>query len=152
MTGHCYDSLLDGVVLDRGGCWIWCGKTTSDGYGLVANRKTKLVHRVVYEWLRGLIPKGLTLDHLCRNTRCCNPDHLEPVTVRENIYRGLGAGVVNAQKTHCDYGHPLSGSNLRLEKLLKYETFGRRCKLCINLRRMERRIKIAAARRTECAG
>ncbi len=46
-----------------------------------------LAHRVVYELLIGLIPENMELDHLCRNTWCVNPDHLEPVTHSENIRR-----------------------------------------------------------------
>lgn len=85
-----------------GDCWIWTGETVKGGYGrtTVARRKT-LVHRAVYEALIGPIPEGLTLDHLCRNTACYNPAHLEPVTLRENILRSNGLTAQNARKTSC---------------------------------------------------
>lgn len=74
-------------------CWLWTGSKTRVGYGQMrvggaGSRKTG-VHRVAYELLVGRIPKGLDLDHLCRNTLCVNPDHLEPVTRKENLARGI---------------------------------------------------------------
>lgn len=70
-------------------CWLWQGEMNRNGYGRVwVNGKRLMAHRVVYESLRGPIGEGLLLDHLCRNRACCNPDHLEPVTHRENTLRG----------------------------------------------------------------
>jgi len=63
-----------------------------------------MAHRAVYESERGPIPEGMTLDHLCRNRGCVNPDHLEPVTNRENILRGVSPSAVHAAKTHCRCG------------------------------------------------
>lgn len=70
-----------------GFCWNWTGGT-STVYGLFwfDNRMVR-AHRWVYEHLVGPIPDGMQLDHLCRNTKCVNPDHLEPVTQQENIAR-----------------------------------------------------------------
>lgn len=45
-------------------------------------------HIVFYERAHGPVPAGLQLDHICRNRRCVNPDHLEPVTQAINVQRG----------------------------------------------------------------
>lgn len=73
-------------------CWVWQRSINPNGYGhLTVNNKQVLAHRFVYEFYKGPIPEGLTLDHLCRNPSCVNPDHLEPVTHAENCRRGLRA-------------------------------------------------------------
>lgn len=76
-------------------CWVWLKGAGSARYGLrygVARRpgeKTPIsAQRYVWEKIRGPVPPGTDLDHLCRNTLCCNPDHIEPVSHRENVRRG----------------------------------------------------------------
>ncbi len=71
------------------GCWIWCGDLKKSGYASGrANGTTKRMHRVIYVEFKGEIPDGLVLDHFaCDNKRCVNPDHLRPVTSRENTAR-----------------------------------------------------------------
>jgi hypothetical protein len=80
---------------DETGCWIWMGTAFSNGYGAITvNRKALKAHRFIYETIgRRTIPPGLVIDHLCRVLLCCNPDHLEPVTQKENINRGLVPGL-----------------------------------------------------------
>jgi hypothetical protein len=94
-------------------CWLWTGSLHSKGYGKmsVAGRDW-LAHRLAYELFVGPIPPKLQLDHLCRVRRCVNPAHLEAVTTRENLLRGVGFAAVNAQKTHCPAGHPYTEPNL----------------------------------------
>lgn len=74
-------------------CWLWTGAKTGAGYGMIREvghgGKMLMAHRVAYELLVGPIPEGLFLDHLCRTPLCVNPAHLEPVTCRENMRRGL---------------------------------------------------------------
>lgn len=70
-------------------CWIWRGWNSANGYGKVKiGGRAHMAHRAIYECLVGPIPAGRVLDHLCRNRACCNPAHMEPVTVRENTRRG----------------------------------------------------------------
>lgn len=72
-----------------GNCWVWTGRTNRNGYGRIWwEKKEPVLHRVVWLILRGAIPAGLVLDHLCKVRRCCNPDHLEPVTTKVNVQRG----------------------------------------------------------------
>lgn len=74
-------------------CWPWMAHVAWNGYGefRLPTRKGRLVkaHRVAYELSVGPIDDRLDLDHKCRNRRCCNPRHLEPVTRAENAKRGL---------------------------------------------------------------
>jgi hypothetical protein len=72
-----------------GPCWVWNhGYRDQFGYGYMALDRDPIgAHRVAWMLLVGPIPEGLTIDHLCRNTSCVNPEHLEPVTNSENVYR-----------------------------------------------------------------
>lgn len=97
-----------------GECLIWDGPTTDLGYGRVYGvgaGKHVMAHRVSYELAHGEIPEGLVLDHLCRRPSCVNPDHLEPVTDRENILRGVGYAAQSSRVTHCPQGHPYDEVN-----------------------------------------
>lgn len=96
-------------------CWLWVGNKNSRGYGQLCRKigTTEFAHRVSYELIKGEIPKGMVLDHLCRVHNCVNPDHLEPVTNRENIMRGIGVAAENAKKTHCPKGHQYSNKNYK---------------------------------------
>lgn len=117
------------------GCWLWLGqiRKTRQPYGSFwVPPKNVPAHRFSYELAIGPIPDGLVLDHLCRNPSCVNPAHLEPVTTKENLMRGVGLPALNAQKTHCKYGHPLSGDNLiiRVQTQGKSTSQVRVCKIC----------------------
>lgn len=88
------------------GCWLWLGRLDHNGYGQFSHgQRRSQAHRWSYERLVGPIPDGLQIDHLCRVRSCVNPVHLEPVTQRENIIRGIGTSAVNARKTTCPKGH-----------------------------------------------
>ena len=91
-------------------CWVWISADNGTGYGSFRfNRKTKLAHRFSYELYKGVIPDGLVIDHLCKNTLCVNPDHLEAVTNKENIMRSE-----YKEKTHCPHGHEYTKENTYL--------------------------------------
>lgn len=92
-------------------CWLWRGALNHGGYGVFSPGRTShpqiRVHRWAYECFVGSIPTGLQIDHLCFVRDCCNPDHLEVVTPKENSRRA------KARVTECPRGHPLVEGNLR---------------------------------------
>ena len=108
-------------------CWLWSGARSDEGYGIMyqgLSGKTLYAHRVAYEIKRGPIPQDKQIDHLCRTRHCVNPDHMELVSRRENILRGISFSAQNAKLAFCPAGHPYSGSNLYL-----YHGW-RRCRTC----------------------
>lgn len=99
-------------------CWLWTATIDAAGYGRFGvgsmydgSRRQAYAHRWAYEYMVGEIPEGLHIDHLCRVRHCVRPDHLEPVTCRENLLRGDTFVRVNAAKTHCLNGHPFDEKN-----------------------------------------
>lgn len=112
------------------GCWLWLAADNGAGYGMFYVRSSGirrgiLAHRLAYELLVGPIPDGLQLDHLCRNTICVNPAHLEPVTPRENCRRGVSPTAINGRKTLCVHGHEFTPENTYV-----YPNGRRRCRAC----------------------
>jgi hypothetical protein len=115
------------------GCWEWTGSLFRNGYGQFGSRSKGcrkgldvLAHRIAYALVVGQIPAGLQLDHLCRNRACVRPEHLEPVTRRENLLRGVGFAGLNAVKGTCPAGHPLEGENV----YMRPDRRGRGCRTC----------------------
>lgn len=116
------------VAPRESGCVEWTGALNPNGYGQFYASRGKYVkaHRWAYENQVGPIAGDLPLDHLCRNRKCVNVEHLEPVTQRVNLLRGETVTASHAEATHCPKGHPYAGDNL-----YRYPgTNWRRCKTC----------------------
>ena len=119
------------------GCWEWIGAKNSGGYGVqTVEGHLRRVHRLVYEALVGPFPPGLQPDHLCRNRACANPEHIEPVTRRENILRGESMSARHARQTRCHRGHPFTQENTYLRT--RGENTERFCRECGRIRDRER--------------
>lgn len=95
LTEQEQDKLLDNIEVDSNGCWLWLGRITYNGYGILYFRGTnRFAHRIAYQWLVGSIPNNLQCDHYRMNddpTRCsrgcCNPDHIQLVSPSTNSRR-----------------------------------------------------------------
>jgi hypothetical protein len=122
-------AMVTGSPIDPGtGCWVWGGIINAGGYGRVNvagldYRRQLQAHRVAYELFKGEIPDTYQVDHLCRNRRCVNPNHLEAVTQHENILRSEAPAAINARKTHCKRGHDLADAYIT-------SAGGRQCRVC----------------------
>lgn len=131
------------VRVDPSGCWIWTGARYPNGYGSSREngKSGGYAHRVAYTAVKGPIPTGLTIDHICRVKACVNPDHLEAVTQRENTLRSpIAPAAINARKTHCIHGHEFTPENtLRRGR-------ERQCRTCHRTREFERARRRRVAR------
>ena len=129
------DRFFEYVDKQATGCWEWTSAKKPNGYGrfrLYSNngkRRYATAHRWLWIHLNG--DTNLTIDHLCRNTSCVNPDHLEPVTLKVNLLRGNGISGVNARKTHCIRGHKFTDENTYTPP----NTEWRQCRVCNKLRK-----------------
>lgn len=110
-------------------CWLWTGCVASNGYGKVRSMdRYTSPHRVIAAHFHGPTPKGMQVDHLCRNRLCVNPEHLEIVTPRTNTLRSDAVSAKNARKVVCMRGHALSGENLYMTTDNR-----RQCRTCRNV-------------------
>lgn len=126
-------------------CWKWLASARGR-YGQFTGSSGRMqAHRWAYEHYVGPIPDGAVIDHLCRNRLCVNPDHLEPVTNRENLMRGQGITAKNARKTHCLLGHEFTPENTYVSAGRK-DRSRRMCKACHYLHDKKWRDKRAAIR------
>lgn len=122
-------------------CWRWCGQKDMKGYGKIYIGKflgvTKFVmaHRLSYEYFVGEIPDGLVIDHLCNNTSCVNPGHLEPKTIYENAKRGFrkDRSFLLAVGGKCKKGHLLKEGDI--------STYSNKNKACLPCKHAEYAIR-----------
>ena len=111
------------------GCWEWTGYAYANGYGSIThNGRQVLVHRWAYEHFTGPLVNGMQIDHLCRNRKCANPEHLEQVTPRENTRR--------AMRTKCINGHEFTEENTWMCQGKRY------CRTCRRTRNKARRVAV----------
>ena len=132
------------VAQGENGCWVWMAYRDARGYGQYwrGDKKNVYAHRFAWEEIHGPLPpytpKGLQLDHLCKNPSCVRPSHLELVAHQTNVLRGDGPTAENSRKTHCIHGHRLNKKNT----FYSLSENRRRCKQCEEIReKAERRIE-----------
>ncbi|MFC8095360.1 HNH endonuclease signature motif containing protein [Streptomyces sp. NPDC057301] len=131
------DRFLAKIRDTEGGCWEWTGARTSKGYGSFwLDGRMQYAHRVAYESMRTPIPDGLVIDHLCRNRACVNPGHLEPVTNRTNILRGVSFCATRARQTRCVHGHAFTAANT-----YRAPNGTRKCRTCRNTTSRRSRVR-----------
>lgn len=116
-----------GRILLIDGCWVYEGCRNSHGYGQINTKingiyKRVYLHRIMFEIFIGKLVKGKELDHLCKNTYCVNPYHLEQVSHRVNCLRGISPASLHAKKTRCPKEHQYSHVNSRGQRV---------CRLCL---------------------
>lgn len=124
------------------GCWEWTKSLNEGGYGLFSADVygNVLAHRLALHVAGRVVPADKTVDHLCRNRKCVNPDHLDIVSNAVNILRGNSAGGRNKRKTHCKWGHEFTPENTYIGKSrTKIGTPTRVCKACARNRYLRSR-------------
>lgn len=134
----------DQISRTPSGCWEWLGSLSTAGYGTVnlGNGSYGYAHRLSWELAHGDIPVGLHIDHLCRNRKCINPEHLEPVTPQVNARRGAAAYGPIKQK--CIHGHDMTVA----VNVYTAPDGGKRCRTCARMANYRRRSKAAQGERS----
>ncbi len=129
MKANPLDRFVVKIKTLRNGCWQWTGAINKYGYGSFRgyNSKDTKSHIFSYEHFKGKIKVGFQLDHLCRNRACCNPNHLQQVTAKENQMRAIP---FRKTKTNCPNGHSLTEDNILFNKNSKSGKRYRICKKC----------------------
>lgn len=137
------------------GCWIWLGATIRSRrgayYGVMGRSASKrkiqggsndLAHRISYELHKGPIKDGKQIDHICANTLCVNPEHLNPDTQPNNIRLGH----FRRHGNKCRKGHEFTPENTWVEK-----SGQRHCRKCHADREAIKRASKKSSRRVAFA-
>lgn len=119
LTERDRERFMHKIAVDEAtGCWLWTGGIFQQtGYGLFTRPysdgkwRPTTAQRASYELVKGAIPEGLELDHLCRVRHCVNPDHLEAVTHWENNRRGMSPSAIAYRTNRCLKGHEFTPEN-----------------------------------------
>lgn len=141
LRGHIFKPMLvrlaeKSIPEPNSGCLIWLGASNGCGYGTLTLGRSKraYAHRVSFEMENGPIPVGMQIDHLCRNTFCINPAHLEIVTNQENTKRGR-VSALRPARTVCGRGHYLADHSY-------VDSSGRtQCRACLAIRQSKYRTR-----------
>lgn len=121
-------------------CWEWIRSLDNKGYGYLEiskHNKTKKIfsHRYSYQAFVAIITSDMSIDHKCRNRKCCNPDHLRILSIKDNLLCGNTIAAKNSTKTHCLRGHEFNEENT-------YHVRGERvCKKCAKIRAESHKLK-----------
>ena len=83
--------ILDKIVLGENGCWDYTGYIDKAGYGQISTYKNKnnnkrltSTHRIMYFAHNLDEGQSKVVRHKCNNKTCCNPNHLESGSYRDN--------------------------------------------------------------------
>lgn len=97
-----------------GDCWVWPRLDRSGYPSARMGKKYVALHRIVLEMKHGAALGSQHAHHTCANSACVNPDHLQPVTHRENVAEMLARQSylrrirdLEAALTEASPGHPL---------------------------------------------
>ncbi|TRZ69451.1 MAG: HNH endonuclease [Nitrosopumilaceae archaeon] len=118
-------------------CWTWKASHRHGYSQFSIGNKHIDGHIFSYELFEGKIPKGLVIDHLCRNKGCVNPAHLQLTTIQNNVLRGISVPAINARKLLCNEGH-----SLHPRKESSRPQGRRYCKICHNRGQRQRKIQL----------
>jgi len=87
------------VEIDERGCWVWLGTISRESYGSIrVGSKVMSTHRAAYRAVKGEIPRGKVIRHVCDNRRCCNPDHLVTGDHEDNTQDIIDRGRARARR------------------------------------------------------
>ena len=111
-------------------CWPWMGGVSTHGYAKFENSHAS---RWMYKLTNG-DPGELVVDHICYNTLCVNPSHLQAITQKQNIHR-TRRYLRNRNRTEFECGHPFEASNF-VKRI--NERPWKECKMCANIRNKKR--------------